>query len=751
MDEILRYLRPVLRWWWLMAIAAVLAGVSAFFFTQDLPPTYNAVATLQVGRTLTSTNPNSGEYELAARLANTYANLAYRSVVVDQVKQTLNLEELPRFEARPQVNGQLLDIAVTDSSAEMAAAVANALAYELIRQVPMQGDTARQDFVQNQLNRLQADIIANQGEVDRLQIDLGSARSASELAALREQQRLLNERAEQLQTNYARLLSSTSQGANNTLSVYQEAFVPTVPQDANRWLVLGLAVVGAMTMAAAFAYLIEYLDNTLRRSEDIGQLLPYPVVGSIAEMRKSRALGMVSIGEELWSPAAEAFRALRTNLEFAAVDAPIKTILVTSAQPGDGKSSVAYNLALMIARGDKRVVLLDADLRRSSLNELPGLSRHAGLSDVFRNRVTLHEAGHVLDESTLTIIPSGTPPPNPTELLASRRMNQVLQQLSEEYDVVIVDGPPFLVSDAWVLASKVDGVLVVVRPGYTPRQAARVMAEQLRRVNARVLGVTLNRVRRGRDYYMSNYAMSNYYGGLTYANEAAISRENRAAVNPMQAMWQRIQAMRPPHGKERGMPVAAEDPARHQRVEVMSPTLSQPNDQRARASADVLYALSRQLAAQMDLTELLTHILQMTMQSVGAASGSIIVLDDTGNIIEGAMAYAGKVHKQTAEQLADVVRTGLAGWVIEHRQAALVPDTGKDPRWVRRTWQEQKPESRSAISVPLLARDRVVGVLTLVHPQTGQFNRDDLSTLTAIAVGISFNQQISRETTGIEN
>lgn len=748
MDEILRYLRPVWRWWWLVVVAGVIAGVTAFFLTEGLPPTYIATATLQVGRTLNSTNPNSGEFELVSRLAITYANLARRSVVIEPVKEALNLLELPRFEVYPQVNGQLLDITVTHSDPELAAAVANILAQELIRQVPTQGDASLQTYVQEQIRRVQDEMVKTDAELSRLQIEIGSVRSAAELASLRDQVRLLNERAEQLQTNFARLLSSTPQGSNNTLTLYQVALPPSQPQNANRWLVLGLAVVGAMGMAVAFAYLIEYLDNTLRRTEEVTQILPYPVVGSIAEMRKSRALGMVSIGEELWSPAAEAFRALRTNLEFAAVDAPIKTILVTSAQPGDGKSSVAYNLALMIARGDKRVVLLDADLRRSSLNELSSLSRHAGLSDVFRNRVTLQEASHVLDESTLTIIPCGTPPPNPTELLASRRMNQVLQQLSEEYDVVIVDGPPFLVSDAWVLASKVDGVLVVVRPGYTPRQAARVMAEQLRRVNARVLGVTLNRVRRGRDYYMSNYAMSNYYGGLTYASEAAISRENRAAVNPMQAMWQRIQTMRPPHGKERGMPVAAEDPARHQRVEVMSPTLSQPDNQRARASADVLYALSRQLAAQMDLTELLTHILQMTMQSVGAASGSIIMLDDTGNVIEGAMAYAGKVHKQTAEQLADVVRTGLAGWVIEHRQAALVPDTGKDPRWVRRTWQEQKPESRSAISVPLLARDRVVGVLTLVHPQTDQFNRDDLSTLTAIAVGISFNQQISRETSG---
>lgn len=157
----------------------------------------------------------------------------------------------------------------------------------------------------------------------------------------------------------------------------------------------------------------------------------------------------------------------------------------------------------------------------------------------------------------------------------------------------------------------------------------------------------------------------------------------------------------------------------------------QPTE-RARTSLDLLYSISRELAAQLDLRELLQRILQLTLENVGAPSGSILVLDEEGRVSEGALAYGGQVHDHTADQLADTFERGLAGWVVEHRQAALVPSTRDDPRWLRRP-EEGAADSRSAVSVPLIARERIVGVLTLVHPQAGRFARDDLTLLQAIA------------------
>ncbi len=158
-----------------------------------------------------------------------------------------------------------------------------------------------------------------------------------------------------------------------------------------------------------------------------------------------------------------------------------------------------------------------------------------------------------------------------------------------------------------------------------------------------------------------------------------------------------------------------------------------PPPERARASLELLYNISRELAAQLDLRELLQRVLQLTLGNVGAGSGSILVLDESGDVSEGALAFGGRVHDHTAEQLAVTYERGLAGWVVEHREPALVASTRDDPRWLKRPEDGTNVASRSAISVPLAARDRVVGVLTLVHPEAGHFNQDDLTLLKTIA------------------
>jgi NtrC-family two-component system sensor histidine kinase KinB len=152
--------------------------------------------------------------------------------------------------------------------------------------------------------------------------------------------------------------------------------------------------------------------------------------------------------------------------------------------------------------------------------------------------------------------------------------------------------------------------------------------------------------------------------------------------------------------------------------------------ERARASLELLYSISRELAGQLDQHKLLQRILQLTIENVGATSGSILVLDEDNGVTEGALAFEGEVHDHTAPQLADTFERGLAGWVVEHRQAALVANTQEDARWLRRTKDE---EARSAVSVPLVAHDRVVGVLTLGHTQAGRYSEEDLELLTAIA------------------
>jgi PAS domain S-box-containing protein len=162
-------------------------------------------------------------------------------------------------------------------------------------------------------------------------------------------------------------------------------------------------------------------------------------------------------------------------------------------------------------------------------------------------------------------------------------------------------------------------------------------------------------------------------------------------------------------------------------------SLNTPTGERARASLGLLYSISRELTAQLDQQELLQRILELTMDYVGAASGSILVLDERGEVVEGAMAYDGRVHAHTADQLVRTFEEGLAGWVFENKKGAFVPNTLEDPRWLQHLDNQIDAQPRSAISVPLLLGQRVVGVLTLVHPEQARFQEDDLTLLQAIA------------------
>jgi non-specific protein-tyrosine kinase len=193
------------------------------------------------------------------------------------------------------------------------------------------------------------------------------------------------------------------------------------------------------------------------------------------------------------SPAAEAYRTLRVNLDFASVDEPLRTLLVTSSGPGEGKSTAVANLAVAMADGDRVIILVDADLRRPSQHELFGLSNERGLSDMFRSESAFDDPPlQPVPNSTLQVLTSGPLPPIPSQLLAARKMDEVIARLLERADMVLFDAPPVVaVTDASLLASKVDAVLLVVRAGDTRREHVRAAKDRLEKVNARLVGAVL--------------------------------------------------------------------------------------------------------------------------------------------------------------------------------------------------------------------------------------------------------------------
>jgi capsular exopolysaccharide synthesis family protein len=203
------------------------------------------------------------------------------------------------------------------------------------------------------------------------------------------------------------------------------------------------------------------------------------------------------------SPVSEAYRTLRTNLEFSSLDKPIKTMVVTSPGPEEGKSTTLANLAITLAQAEKRVVLVDCDLRRPSLHEIFGVNNGVGLTTMMVDDSVM-KAPPLVDTEVegLRLLPSGPLPPNPSELVGSRRMGEIIAILTEQADIVLFDAPPIIaVTDAAVLASRVDAVLLVIKGGATKRDHAQKATALLEKVNAHLVGAVLNNVKMDTSYY----------------------------------------------------------------------------------------------------------------------------------------------------------------------------------------------------------------------------------------------------------
>ncbi|MED4600749.1 CpsD/CapB family tyrosine-protein kinase [Paenibacillus validus] len=208
------------------------------------------------------------------------------------------------------------------------------------------------------------------------------------------------------------------------------------------------------------------------------------------------------------SPISEAYRTLRTNIQFSAIDEELRVIMATSAGPGEGKSTTLTNLAVAYAQADMRVVLIDADLRKPTMHHTFSLSNRMGLTSVLSGQAELDEVVRESYIPNLNLITSGPIPPNPSEMLASKRMTKLLDDLKERFDVILIDAPPILaVTDSQIVATKSDGVILVIDSGKVKRDMAIKAKANLEHVNARILGVVLNNMDRknAESYYYYYY------------------------------------------------------------------------------------------------------------------------------------------------------------------------------------------------------------------------------------------------------
>ncbi len=475
------------RRWWIVLACVVLVPAAAFAFSETATKRWTATAKL-LFRDPGFDQKLFGASYLApstdpAREAATNVKLVSLEVVSDRAARQLGgglrgADVERRVSIASQGQSDVVAVSATDHDPRFAARLANAVAGEYIvfrRQADRAKISAALTLVQQQLQALAPeDRTGPQG-------------------------RALRSRAGQLQT-----LSSLQTG---NAELVQPAEVPTEPSFPSpvRNAVLGL-VIGAILglLLAGFA---ERIDRRLRDHGEIEAILGRPI---LAEVPESAALHVPRLGQQRFGGReVESFRTLRTALRFLNVGRRIDSVVVTSAVPGEGKSTIALNLALAAAASGSRVVLVEADLRRPRLMQLLGLPRQAGLVGMLVGEETLDDLAEPyviapgMPSGELAVIAAGGIPPNPSELLASPAMMGLLDELRGRYDQVIVDTPPLtLVSDAVPLMQHASGTVVVVRSGQSTRPALRELRRRMDHLGVQPLGVVLNsaRTKGGYDY-----------------------------------------------------------------------------------------------------------------------------------------------------------------------------------------------------------------------------------------------------------
>lgn len=516
--ELKQYTALLWRWKWLIVLATLLAAGAAYGTSRMQVPIYRATTTLMINQAPSEQVTDYTAILTSERLARTYVEMLTNRPVLEEVILRLGASTTPEALAKTidvQLirDTQLITVSVEHFSPAWAAAIANSVVEVFAAQneaIQESRYAASKESLRQEVERVSGQVSETEQAIERLGTPAADA-GRDELARLQSDLAQYRASYASVLQSYEALRVAEARSVSNVVQV-EPAVEPTIPVRPRTMVnTLLAAVVGAM-LAVGVVFLIEYLDDTIKTPDEVMRATQLPLVGLISRI-EDEADGEPYAARQARSPAAEAFRSLRTNLQFSGVDRPVRSLLVTSPGPQEGKSTVAANLAVVMAQGGHRVTLLDADMRRPRLHRLLGVPNRIGLSDLFtRNPLDLDGAVRPCRMENLSLLTSGGLPPNPAELLASERMIQILDQVAKQTDFVVIDSPPAgAVTDAIVLAARVDGVLLVVEPKHTRLPSVVQVVEQLRRAGANVVGLVFNNVPLGRSGYYNGYYSGYYY------------------------------------------------------------------------------------------------------------------------------------------------------------------------------------------------------------------------------------------------
>jgi non-specific protein-tyrosine kinase len=492
----LRFLR---RWFPLLLIGPLLGGLAGFFVIRQVPPVYEATVTLLVGQGMVTNTSGTDQLLGAEQLAQTYAEAVRTRPVLVEAANQIGLplsfgELLERVRARRVANTQLLRISAENTDPAVAASLANTVAQVFVsknQDIQTSRFATSRDSLGQLLDGLQNDIAGKTRQLDELRAQAASPERDSSIALLQAQLTQLQTMHDETLRSYQDLQVVEARGMN-TLTVLEPAVAPDSPVRPNRVLVILLAVLGGLMLATGAGLLAEYVDDVLRDRQRVALATGLSTLGLVP-----RGESAVNLRDPTSRRLVESYRLLRSNILASASDpAHLRSLLVASPAIGEGKSTTAANLAIVLAESGRRVILVDADMHRPTQMTLFAVPNRRGLSTLLVDPgESASDALRPTWLANLRVLTAGPTPADPSALLSSRRCDEVLNQLGELCDVMVVDTPPLLAQpDAALLGSRTDGVLLVLDASKSRgRQAVRAI-EMLRESGAVVLGAVLNRL-----------------------------------------------------------------------------------------------------------------------------------------------------------------------------------------------------------------------------------------------------------------
>jgi succinoglycan biosynthesis transport protein ExoP len=514
--ELRHYFSLIWKWLWLIVLSVAVAGGASYLASKAATPLYRTSTTLMVGRVTENPELNSMDIATGQQLAYTYTQLARRQPVLQGAIDSLGLNMswqalASQVSASIVQQTMLMEISVVDTDPYRAKVLADEIAQQLILLSPAAANANNPEevaFIQSQLVDLQGKIENAEADVTRLNQEMDAANSARQIQDFQNQIAILESKISGWQYTYTQYRISLQGGDANALSVVEPATVYPTPISPNvRMNVLMAAAIG-LVLAVGGVILIEYLDDTVKTAEDVVRISGYPMIGGVARIDGADYPDKLVAAHKPLSPTAEAFRVLRTNLQFSSVDHPPRSLVMTSPGPSEGKSITLANLAVVVAQSGQNVILVDTDLRRPVQHKIFGLPNRHGFSDAILS--PKKDLGQFLQRTpvdNLCLLSSGSLPPNPAELLASERMKELIAWLETEADLVLFDSPPALVvTDAVVLGTRVDGAVLVNDAGRTRTNETRAVVEEFKRMHVNLMGIVLNRMAgSGSGYYHYYY------------------------------------------------------------------------------------------------------------------------------------------------------------------------------------------------------------------------------------------------------